>query len=339
MTTACELPVTMKRVARVCAPFALVLMLVGVTACGHADKAFQLLDRVQDSTSLVGVRIYSCRIGSRLESSRERVILAPGGRFRIELLEVNGRSPEQMDEATRAKFEQVAARYRGSLGRRVRLERDFRVRDVQLAISNYEIDGELKRRQFLGREVYSFTLRSKHGGDDSRFYDLTIDLQTGFIVRSVERDASGTNIAEMVYEHVDFHPDLSSYDLDSFDHVGRVGSEPAAVQPDFSVLRPRWLPPGFVLAAEITTEMKTVHRVVMELVYTDGIQEIAIFENRSLNHAPFRGPAGTAEPYEVRLLSFGNVALADFVIDDIDVHIESKIEPGSLTTVIESLAN
>jgi hypothetical protein len=84
--------------------------------------------------------------------------------------------------------------------------------------------------------------------------------------------------------------------------------------------------------------MKAAQRVVVELIYTDGIQEIAIFQNRSLDHSPYNGPPGASEPYEVRLLSFGNVSMADLVIKDVDIHIESKIDAALLATVIESLA-
>ena len=93
-----------------------------------------------------------------------------------------------------------------------------------------------------------------------------------------------------------------------------------------------------MFATQVVTEMKAAQRVVVELIYTDGIQEIAIFQNRSLDHSPYNGPPGTSEPYEVRLLSFGNVAMADLVIKDIDIHVESKIDAASLATVIESLA-
>src|SRR5262245_50406114 len=112
----CRATVTRQRTI---APWALWLALV-VPSCGHPDETLQLMQRAQDSISLIGERHYTSKVGSRYQQSAERVILA-AGRFRIELLAIDGKRPEQMDESGRARFEQLARRYEGSLGRRVRL--------------------------------------------------------------------------------------------------------------------------------------------------------------------------------------------------------------------------
>jgi hypothetical protein len=221
----------------------------------------------------------------------------------------------------------------------VRLQREFRVRDIMLASQNYELVAPPQPARFLERDALAVDLRSRTRGADGWSCSLTIDVKTGVILRCVERDGSGDMVAEMVYDRIDFTPDLSSYDVASFDFVNRVGAGSVLSQPDFSVFRPSWLPPGFVFATQVVTMMEAAQRAVVELIYTDGIQEIAVFENRSLDHSPWDGPPGTREPYEVRLLSFGTVAMADFVIDDVDIHIESKIDPSLMATVIESLTS
>src|SRR5262252_6254037 len=112
-----------------------------------------------------------------------------------------------------------------------------------LASGNYQLVAEPQQTQFLGRNALVIDVKSKYGGGDGWSCSLTVDGQTGFVVRCTERDATGATVAEMAYDRIDFAPDLSSYDLDSFDYVARVGADHLA-EPDFPLFRPTWLPPG-----------------------------------------------------------------------------------------------
>lgn len=298
--------------------------------------------RGQDTVA-VGVRRYTSRVGTRFESTLERLVLAPGGRFHMELLDVDGQRPERMDGPHRESFKRLAARYAGTLARRIRLERDFRIRDVDLAKANYQVDVAPETVTFLGRPARVVSVRDRfqqHGSGDRPSYSLTVDLETGFIVQSTEKNAEGAVVGEMAYMSIDFHPDLTPYNVTTFDFEGRVQPGSTRSDPGCVVFEPSWLPPGFVRAGEVLTEVGAgaLRMKVLQVIYTDGIEHIALFENQPLEKPPWDHSPGRDEPYEVRINYFGSVALSDFIIGDTALHVESKVAPADLATVIESLA-
>ncbi|MFO0982266.1 MAG: hypothetical protein U1E76_11110 [Planctomycetota bacterium] len=318
-------------------------LLAWLPACGQVDAALESFASAQDNVVVVGIRRYTAKLGSRFESTRERITLAGGGRYRIDLLAMNGEPPEQMDEARREQFDRLARRFQGSLGRRIVLERDLRVRDLRLAGENYWVEVDASDAWFLGRKARRLTVADKfraHGTADRPSYELTVDLETGFIVRSIEKNADGEMVSEMAYESIDWRPDLSGIDVASFDYVGRLQPGGKAGDPDCAVFVPTWLPPGFVSVGEVISEVDAHGQKVkvLEIVYSDGIQEIAVFENRSLERTTLDRSPGRQEPYEVRVDYLGSLALSEFSIGQTFLHIESKIAPQDLATVIESLA-
>ena len=254
---------------------------VGPGDVSGAAYILELFEHVQEAPLRVahaGVRrldlAYDLGGGVQTLSYRERVVTDGQGRFSIQTLEALTPVGPAFMELQRQR-EGFYFRYR-----------DFKVRDLAAFLENYSVYDLGQSVEFLGRTAWEFEIRTnqlKHPGHlgSPVHYRLTLDVDTGLLLRSVELDESGQVYARLEYESFELDPDLSGvtfHQLSNQEAPATLGPELEA-QMGFEVTVPDALPAGYVLS-EVSTIVDQSGGAWVKLTYTDGVEPLFYVQSR-----------------------------------------------------------
>lgn len=261
------------------------LALIGCAEVGPGDVSdaayiFELFEQVQEAPLRVahsGVRRLelSYDLGGTVQdlSYRERVVTDGTGRYSIETIEAL--TPVDSTflplQSERAGF---YFRYR-----------DFKVRDLSEFLANYAVYDLGQPVLFLGRTAWQFEIHTKHL-ESPVHYQLTFDIDTGLLLRSVELGDSGQVYARLEYETFELDPDLAGV---SFHQVSNAEA-PATLGPaldvklGFKVSVPTLLPTGYRLS-EVSTLVDAFGGEWVKLTYTDGVESLFFVQSRAVQPA------------------------------------------------------
>jgi len=158
--------------------------------------------------------------------------------------------------------------------------RDFRVTDRQLLRQNYSIAHLSDSETVAG--VPCLLLRVERLSNPlGTYFRVWIEPDSGLVLRWEHRDRNAVLLGEMVFESVDFTPDLSNFILRRGNFDGRsidIDGNIAA-QVGFEVLTPEMLPAGFRLeSGRVVTDSMGANW--FRRIYTDGVSRMAILHRK-----------------------------------------------------------
>lgn len=127
-------------------------------------------------------------------------------------------------------------------------------------------------------------------------YRLSLERDTGFLLKSAVVNADGATIEQMVYTNVSFpetipdallKPSISGEGYTWYSAEGPTGSRgrESASDEDQSKWHVAWLPEGFVLSARDNDPIPTSRMPVEQFVYSDGVASLSVFVERLESHA------------------------------------------------------
>ncbi|MEW6744340.1 MAG: sigma-E factor regulatory protein RseB domain-containing protein [Planctomycetota bacterium] len=331
--------------AAVVVVFAAIAATIAAVGCGQ--QGAELLEKVgaaQDHLSYQAVRVYRSYQAQRCEWVRERITRGTDGRFLLELLSLNGDTPESRAEPDfRKHFEVLATLYRSGLGRQIVLERDFRLRFRELIAQNYDIVQDVVDELFLERHTFVVRLVPREGRSERPAWRVRVDKETGLVVEYQEYDPEGGLMASMAFESIDYQPSLDGIEFPAYDRVERreLSIDEAKGAVPFKLYEPQWYPNGFTRVAVqlISLSVRGADHSVVQFTYSDGVVEFVLFESPPLDDTPPPGDGMHGEgPFEVSLFQYGTLSLAEFRIGDTYCHISGKVPGDTLRAIIESFA-
>lgn len=151
--------------------------------------------------------------------------------------------------------------------------RDFRVRDLDLIVSNYRLTLEETRSMILGRDCLRLLVREN--GQRQIRYEVDIDHRTGLVLEQREFDSQGRLASEVSYFELVIGP-LTPQQSADLRHRGRGdwrSAVPSDGLADLAVQAPSYPPAGFqLLEQRIVTD--PLGDAWYELIYGDGIEQM-----------------------------------------------------------------
>ncbi len=215
--------------------------------------------------------------------------------------------------------------------------RDFTIRDVDLFLSNYEVQDYGEQVTVAGRPAWELTFhRSSEPGAG---YRVAADPATGLVLRYVELDASGAEVSSMEYVSIDYAPSFEGVawhrttlneeplDLDA-------GPAALIAQLGFLPLVPKDLPAGYQPEA-VTKMVDPDDRVWAKVYATDGIDALFFL---STSRSPFGTSLGTFGDGSDEVVWFraGPVTVAQGKVHDYEVLTVGRVSELELTWMIDS---
>ena len=261
----------------------------GAGGGGTGDSLLSVFDQLYGRSTaerLSGIRrVHFYKDGRLYQNLRERVTVVPATataemQFQLELLDVNMPRPDPVALAV------ARSRYAGHSGF-LFFDRDFRIHDPRLAQLNYTVSSQT--RLVAGRQVMVHTITPRV--PDRSSFEVHVDLQLDFVVRTKEFNAFGALVFDMDWESYQLGPSASlPPTFQAWQPIHQVQSFPdvaaatQVVRKEFVPRIPRAtaLPTGYVLSqVRITTvdEGGGVRRRYLVLEYTDGIDCLFLVES------------------------------------------------------------
>lgn len=235
------------------------------------SEVADLLHQVQNAPSLTvhrGVRkvdsFYNLSGKDDTVSYLEEVITDGRGQFTINPLQVM--SGASVDDQT---FQFLLKSREGFNWR----YRDFLVRDLTTFLDNYKLRSWGRSVTVAGRDCYQLDVTRKDG---SSRWEVAMDVATGIVLSYYEYDGQDRLYSSMVYESVDFDPDLTGVTFHQASSVEldlKSAHDPAAVL-GFDPLIPKLLPDSAFRFVSATALDDGNGGVWAKLEYTDGVQTI-----------------------------------------------------------------
>ena len=181
--------------------------------------------------------------------------------------------------------------FRENLQRRQGLDyryRDFGVRDLELLFANFTSTDTGHKTLIAGRECATLVIERSRNPD--RRYVVSIDLETGLVLRALEQEHGGEQVSLMEFESLDLSGDFSDVawhqPVNQERPFASLSSLPSEVQ--FTPLAPKALPPGYELI-ELATVVDAEQRVWVKQTYSDGIDSMFFLHGGS-NQPATGGP-------------------------------------------------
>lgn len=198
----------------------------------------------------------------------ERVSADGQGRFAIEPLDLTQpdltTSQEDLFLVLSASREAFYWRYR-----------DFRVHDLTRFLHNYVVIDSGQAVQVLGRTCAELKIRRRQ--DAEIIYHVTVDLQTGLVLRSKEESRDGALIGLCEYQSLNFAPDLTgvAWHQPAVD-VTDLADPQHPVEVGLGAHAPHLIGDSFVLisAKKITSSDGGVSTDFAQYTYTDGLEVV-----------------------------------------------------------------
>lgn len=216
--------------------------------------------------------------------------------------------------------------------------RDFRIRDLQLLLQNWElvVVGE---ETVAGRIGTVITLRRQGQATPLR-YRAVIDPPTGLVLAHEEYDDVGKTVSRMRWEDLQVNPQLPelAWHVDRFPgdelHDGAAGTAQLGVRP----AAPQTLPPGFRLAS--SEVFAAGGRGWLRRVYSDGVD--SLFFLQSPRPAPtghqqigVDGARGVARP--ALMYRAGPWVACDFAREHDKVMVVGRLDDQGLLHLLRSV--
>ena len=264
----------------------------GDQGAGVNAEAIDLLYQVQHAPSLTahqGVRklesFYNLSGKDDTVSYREEVITDGLGQFTINPIEVI--SGASVDPQTFQFLLKAREGFNWSY-------RDFLVRDLDTFIDNYKLRSWGRTITVAGRDCYELDVTRKDG---SSRWEVAMDIATGIVLSYREYDGQDRIYSSMVYESVNFNPDLTGVTFHQKSNVELdvMGAQNPAALLGFDPLIPKLLPDSAFRFVGATGLDDGNGGIWAKLEYTDGVQTI-LYLDCGLALTPLQGPTGVLAP-------------------------------------------
>lgn len=254
----------------------------GGSAAGQGALALEaasgapLIERLAaaaDATRFQGVRRFEVRWSEEGKPKtlvyRERVSADGEGRYALELLDLLAPPAGQTEQAL---FELQHQMRQGFVQR----YRDFRIRDLDLFLANYQVLDLGRTVQVAGHACADLDVRRALAPE--RVYRVAVELQTGLPLRVREESLAGDLLALTEYESLDLVPDLAAVAFfeparDEQPLAGDAGA--AAAQLGYPPVVPKLVPdPWRPIAAAWVEDPTDPQRPWAKYTYSDGLEAI-----------------------------------------------------------------
>ncbi|MCE9593027.1 MAG: hypothetical protein K8S98_02440 [Planctomycetes bacterium] len=211
--------------------------------------------------------------------------------------------------------------------------RDPTVRDATLFLNNYTAIDAGTTEQVVGRNCARWSVQANAGGNT---WTLWIDLATGVILKSEERDGGQALIALLQYLDFTDAPDTSNAVWhNSVLQESTVPTGQAQAVLGFAPISPRMLPPNYRLARTERVVDPVENRTWARFTYTDGWNEVIFMDGGAVNGSiAIHGPA--PQPDVIRITEVGPWSIADGRIASHRVLAASRGGESDLKLLIES---
>ncbi|MEW6073432.1 MAG: hypothetical protein AB1726_12690 [Planctomycetota bacterium] len=221
--------------------------------------------------------------------------------------------------------------------------RDAAVRDTMLFAANWQLTDLGLQSMIAGRRCDLYAMSRTVG--TARSYTLSIDQETGLILRYAEKDSLGRLLSRVEYESVDYDPDLGGvvwYEEDEREQLDLQGD--LAAQLGFVPLLPDLVPLGYALRQAQQVEVGDERW--LNLVYSDGVDTL-FFVQSFPPLAPRQG-AGAGGPGDlhaagasdrVAILPIGSARAAQGRVSGRGIIAVGKVAEAELLDLIESALN
>lgn len=304
-------------------------------AHGAAEATAPLLARLAEAPERVahqGRRRVEVRITvaglSRALVYEESVVADGRGRYGIEPVSVvtPALAPHQ-----REAFEELQRARQGFFFK----YRDPRVRDVGLFLQNYAVQAVEAPAIVAGTECVELEIAPRHG--PARSYRLAVEPRTGLVLRAIERDASGVEVARSEYLDFDLEPDLAGVEFHAERYAGRP-LEAATSEDARPAARPQILPDGY---REISSEHVEVgDDAYVRRVFGDGFENAFLLERlpRAAGDDPATADAAGAAPASlvVRVAEVGAYRVAELERGGGAIYVVGKLAEDEVLAILRS---
>lgn len=341
------------------------LFVLGLAQCGpsavadpDAEALLRRVERAQKTYAFRGIRVrtQSDREGAAAETSRFRERVFHRGaddrgeeRHLVELLDVLAADEAPADWKDES-FEQqrLSHRVRSNFIERFR---EFRLRDVDLALENYEARLGA-REQVLGRACRVLVLTPRETEREHSFgrghYELWVDEETGYPLRTREYQSSGGGRGSLVAqsEFKEFAPLSNDVEVDwpIQDAERRTLGEREV--PEFLAGREIGQPvplTGFRTVRREAVSWDGVGKFVVH-VLSDGVEPLLVLQGLPLDGTRLVAPGGGGErpesrpsDLEVLVVEFGRTLSLHAVHDGVSIYVVGKGSRRDLQAYFESL--
>ncbi len=314
----------------------LALASLALPACGPVGEGAFLgrtLADVEASRELTWVaeRQYVDYVGTSPSVAVERFTHGPDGAFRVELLELNGKTPDAMNASEFESFETLRELLLGGRGRHVARMRDFEVRDTELFAANYSWTVFDTQSSVAGRAA--LVAEAKPYRMDRPWYRVWVDQSNLVTLKYEEYLPNGTLASEMEVLSIAFAPDLSEVEFQSSLRSApqEIALEQIGAFVAFEALVPSYLPEGFVLTSCRLTGL--AGSPVLVLSFEDGVQELLLVQYQEI--VPSEPLEGV--PVTVKMAAYGPTVDAGLRLIGTQLHVTAKVTEGEIMAVIEGL--
>jgi hypothetical protein len=318
---------------------------LGVPADGASDAGVQsaessLLAKMFAAPTQVafsGTRLYqapgAAAQGQDLEF-REAVFADGAGQIAVLPLEVLQPPLSPADEALFILTQEVRERM-------MYFVRDFGVRDLDLFAANYSLVDTAQATQVAGVACQRVLVAKRVAPE--RRYVLDVDAVTGLVLSTREELLDGTLVSSVVYESIDFTPDLTqvSWNVPVNSEEDLVqGSPEALVSLGFQPRTPKVLPSGWQQIGLAKLVDPTNGQVWARVTYSDGVEHIffTVAKGDGPSHQLKNPPPGTppSHPERVRKMSVGTWTLLEADLSLGRVLVLGRAPDGVLEDMIQS---
>ena len=324
------------------AGYVLITALTFMVSCGERSvyansEVADLLNQVQNAPSLTvhsGVRkvdsFYNLSGKDETVSYREEVITDGEGHFTINPIEVL--SGASVDNQT---FRFLLKSREGFNWR----YRDFLVRDLPTFLDNYKLRSWGRSVLVAGRDCYELDVIRKDG---SSRWEVAMDAATGIVLSYYEYDGQDRLYSSMVYESVDFDPDLTGVTFHQANNIEldlKGAQDPVSIL-GFDPLLPKLLPDSAFRFVSATALDNGNGGVWAKLEYTDGVQTI-LYLDCGLALPLLSVPAGVFAPAQnmeekLQLFRAGPVTVLQGSIFGHEIIAVGKVPQLDLQLLVES---
>lgn len=264
----------------------------------------------------------------------ERVVEAADGSWAVDLLALNGKAVGDItDHAAQDEAKRLDQLLDLGRGRYTVRSRDFRIRNWDLFVANYEWTLISSDTTVVGRPVYVADVWSTQPGRPR--YTVWVDQETMLTLKCLEFLPSGELASEMEVLTLEWSPDLTSLSLHQ--DVLKAGVDPAMFPAlvTFQTFHLAYVPAGFALT---TSQLSAVagNPVLMQ-TYSDGIQELTFSQYAELEPTPLPAEIAADAPVSVRMTVDGARTQASFTVLGTNLHVHAKLTTDEFMNVVESI--
>jgi hypothetical protein len=169
--------------------------------------------------------------------------------------------------------------------------RDFNIRSVPLLLLNYQLQADPVHVTVAGRDCLELRVLRLVGEADTFVVD--IDKQTGLVLASHHYGPNGTLLARVVFQTIEYDPDLSGVALSSpVDHELLDLAHAPETKLGFVPFQPKQIPPGFQFSRALALN-ESAEKKWACLEYVDGVECLFFLHGGAVKPIPGPSPAGT----------------------------------------------